>query len=103
MENNSNKDIAVFTFERGSQIQSNIIESDSYRFVLGIINSMMTRSGVDVPKVGIGGTKEDVCCFIAALIQYQLLYNIEIKLLDGDDKTFKPVDFDPDIEEGEAF
>lgn len=78
MENNSNKDIAVFTFERGSQLNSNIIESDSYRFVLGIINSMMIRNGVDTPKVGLGGTKEDVSCFIAGLIEYQLLYNVNI-------------------------
>lgn len=84
MENNSNKDIAVFTFERGSQLNSNIIESDSYRFVLGIINSMMTRNGVDTPKVGLGGTKEDVCCFIAGLIEYQLLYNVNIEYEIGD-------------------
>jgi hypothetical protein len=79
MENNSSKDIAVFTFARGSQINSNVLESDSYRFVERIINSMMTRNGVDTPKVGLGGTKEDVCCFIAGLIEYQLLYNVSIE------------------------
>jgi hypothetical protein len=79
MENNSIKDIAVFTFARGSQLNSNIMESDSYRFVLKIINSMMNRNGVDTPKVGLGGTKEDVCCFIAGLIEYQLLYNVNIE------------------------
>ncbi len=78
MENNSSKDIAVFTFERGSQLNSNIMKSDSYRFVLNIINSMMTRNGVDTPKVGLGGTKEDISCFIAGLIEYQLLYNVNI-------------------------
>ncbi len=78
MENNSSKDIAVFTFARGSQLNSNIMESDSYRFVLKIINSMMTRNGVDTPKVGLGGTKEDISCFIAGLIEYQLLYNVNI-------------------------
>lgn len=78
MENNSNKDIAVFTFARGSQLHSNILESDSYRFVLNTINSMMTQNGVDTPKVGLGGTKEDVSCFIAGLIEYQLLYNLNI-------------------------
>jgi hypothetical protein len=54
------------------------MESDSYRFVLNIMNSMMTRNGVDTPKVGLGGTKEDVSCFIAGLIEYQLLYNVNI-------------------------
>ena len=56
MENNSNKDISVFTFTRGSQTQPNLVNSESYGFVLGVINSMMKRSGVDTPKVGFGGT-----------------------------------------------
>ena len=30
MENKSSKDIAVFTFARGSQIHSHITESESY-------------------------------------------------------------------------
>jgi hypothetical protein len=84
MENNSSKDIAVFTFARGSQLNSNIMDSDSYRFVLNIINSMMSRNGVYTPKVGIGGTKEDVCCFIAGLIECQLLYNVNIDYEIGD-------------------
>ncbi len=78
MENNSSKDIAVFTFARGSQLNANTMESDSYRFVLGIINSIMIRNGVETPKVGFGGTKEDVSCFIAGLIEYQHIYNVNI-------------------------
>jgi len=96
MENNSNKDIAVFTFARGSQLHSNIIETDSYRFVSRIINSMMARNGVDTPKVGIGGTKEDVSCFIAGLIEYQLLYNINIEFEIGDTSEFDP-DLDSEV------
>lgn len=88
MENNSSKDIAVFTFARGSQINAITMESDSYRFVLGIINSMMTRNGVDTPKVGFGGTKEDVSCFIAGLIEYQLLYNVNIDYELGDTSEY---------------
>ena len=88
MENNSNNDIAVFTFARGSQLNAITIESDSYRFVLGIINSMMTRNGVDTPKVGLGGTKEDVSCFIAGLIEYQLLYNVNIDYELGDTSEY---------------
>ena len=90
MENNSNKDIAVFTFARGSQLHPNIIETDSYRFVSRIINSMKTRNGVDTPKVGLGGTKEDMCCFIAGLIEYQLLYNVNIEYKIGDTSEFDP-------------
>lgn len=93
MENNSNKDIAVFTFASGSQLHSNIIETDSYRFVSRIINSMMTRNGVDTPKVGLGGTKEDVCCFIAGLIEYQLLYNVNIEY-----EICDTSEFDPDVD-----
>jgi hypothetical protein len=96
MENNSNKDIAVFTFARGSQLHSNIIETDSYRFVSRIINSMMARNGVDTPKVGLGGTKEDVSCFIAGLIEYQLLYNINIEYEIGDTSEFDP-DLDSEV------
>lgn len=88
MENNSNKDISVFTFTRGSQTQPNLVNSESYGFVLGVINSMMTRSGVDTPKVGFGGTKEDVCCFIAGLIEYQLLYNVSIEYEFGDTSEY---------------
>jgi hypothetical protein len=88
MENNSNNDIAVFTFARGSQLNARTMESDSYRFVLGIINSMMTRNGVDTPKVGFGGTKEDVSCFIAGLIEYQLLYNVNIDYELGDTSEY---------------
>jgi len=84
MESKSNKDIAVFTFARGSQIHSNITESESYQFVERIINNMMRRSGVETPKVGIGGTKEDVISFIAGLIEYQLMYNVEIEYVEGD-------------------
>jgi hypothetical protein len=88
MENNSSKDIAVFTFARGSQLNAITMELDSYRFVLGIINSMMTRNGVDTPKVGFGGTKEDVSCFIAGLIECQLLYNVNIDYELGDTSEY---------------
>jgi hypothetical protein len=88
MESNSSKDISVFTFARGSQLNANIMESDSYRFVLGVINSMMARNGVDTPKVGLGGTKEDVSCFIAGLIEYQLLYNVNIDYEFGDTSEY---------------
>ena len=100
MENNSNKDIAVFTFARGSQLHSSIIETDSYRFLSRIINSMMTRNGVDTPKVGFGGTKEDVCCFIAGLIEYQLLYNVNIEYEIGDTSEFDP-DLDSEVYDDE--
>ena len=96
MENNQPSDIAVFTFKRGSQIIDSRLNTDSYQFVLGVINNMMTRSGVDFPKVGIGGTKEDVSMFIAGLIDYHSTYDINIEYCECDSS-----EFDPDIEEME--
>lgn len=92
MENNSTNDISVFTFARGSQLNSKLMESDSYGFVLGIINTLMKKNGVETHKVGFGGTKEDVCCFIAGLIDYQLMYNIDVEYFKGD-----TTEFDPDV------
>jgi hypothetical protein len=43
MENNSNKDIAVFTFSRGSQMNDNIQNTESYQFVQRILKNMMSR------------------------------------------------------------
>jgi len=88
MENNSSKDIAVFTFARESQIHSNILESESYQFVERVINSMMIQHGVDTPKVGISGTKEDVISFIAGLLEYQLQYNIKVEYFEGDTSEY---------------
>jgi hypothetical protein len=51
MESNS-KDIAVFTFARGSQQQENILNSENYQFVYRILKNMMTRYGLDLPKIG---------------------------------------------------
>lgn len=92
MENNSTKDISVFTFARGSQLNSKLMESESYGFVMGIINTLMQKNGVETSKVGLGGTKEDVCCFIAGLIDYQLMYNIDVEYFEGD-----TTEFDPDV------
>lgn len=92
MENNSTNDISVFTFARGSQLNSKLMESESYGFVMGIINTLMKKNGVETPKVGLVGTKEDVCCFIAGLINYQLMCNIDVEYFEGD-----TIEFDPDV------
>lgn len=92
MENNSTNDISVFTFSRGSQLNSKLMETESYGFVMGIINTLMKNNGVETPKVGFGGMKEDVCCFIAGVIDYQLMYNIDVEYFEGD-----TTEFDPDI------
>lgn len=86
------EDIAVFTFARGSQVCPNRMNTESYRFVLSTINNMMSKNGVDTPKVGFGGTKEDVICFIAGLIEYQIKYKTNLEYFEVDTK-----DFDPDM------
>ena len=58
MENKS-KDIAVFTLARGSQINDYLQNSESYQFVYKVLKNMMSKYGMDVPKVGIGGDIED--------------------------------------------
>ena len=59
----------------------------------------MKKSGVDTSKVGIGGTKEDVCCFIAGLIQYQIMYNINIEYMVNDTSEYDPDDNPEDYED----
>ena len=88
----NSKDIAVFTFAHGSQFNNQIQNSGSYHFVHRILKNMMTRQGLDVPKVGIGGSIEDVSCFIAGLIEYQLIFNIDIEYYEGD-----TTEYDPDL------
>lgn len=90
MKINSTKDISVFTFARGSQLNSKILESESFGFVMGIIDKLMIQNGVYTPKVGLGGTKEDVCCFIAGLIEYQSLYNIKVEYVESNTEEYDP-------------
>ena len=92
MENKSNKDIAVFTFSRGSQMNDNIQTCESYLFVQRILKNMMSRYGLDVPKIGLSGSMEDVTCFIAGLIEYQVMYNVNVEYFEGD-----TTEYDPDL------
>jgi len=80
MENKS-KDIAVFTLARGSQINGYLQSSESYQFVYKVLKNMMSKYGMDVPKVGIGGDIEDVSCFIAGLIEYQTILRLRLNSL----------------------
>lgn len=92
MENNSNKEIAVFTFARGSQLNESIQISESYQFVHRILKNMMTRYGLDVQKIGLSGSIEDMSAFIGGLIEYQLIYNVNVEYFEGD-----TTEFDPDL------
>ncbi len=92
MESKSNKEIAVFTFARDSQLNENILHSESYQFVHRILKNMMTRYGLDVQKIGLSGSIEDMSAFIGGLIEYQLIYNINVEYFEGD-----TTEFDPDL------
>lgn len=96
MENNSNKEIAVFTFARGSQLNESIQNSESYQFVHRILKNMMTRYGLDVQKIGLSGSIEDMSVFIGGLIEYQLIYNVNVEYFEGDTSEFDP-DLNPEV------
>lgn len=100
MGNNSNKDIAVFTFARGSQLNESIQNSESYQFVHRILKNMMTKYGLDVQKIGLSGTIEDMSAFIGGLIAYQLIYNVNVEYFEGDTTEFDP-DLNPEVYDDE--
>ena len=100
MENNSNKEIAVFTFARGSQLNESIQNSESYQFVHRILKNMMTKYGLDVQKIGLSGTIEDMSAFIGGLIAYQLIYNVNVEYFEGDTTEFDP-DLNPEVYDDE--
>lgn len=85
------KDIAVFTFTKGSQENLCLERSESFIFVENIINSMLIKNNLNVPKVGLGGYKKDLILFIVGLIEIRKLLNLDIQYYKG-----KTRDFDPD-------
>jgi hypothetical protein len=60
----------------------------------------MSKYGMDVPKVGIGGDIEDVSCFISGLIEYQTFFEVKVELLEGDTTEFDP-DTNPEVYDDE--
>jgi hypothetical protein len=102
MENNKPKkeEIVVLAFKKDSQTRVDGIENSSYRFVDSSIELMLAGFNVVSDKIGITGHRQDVVNYISSLIEvYIKIYNVNIDRMED----FDPVDFDPDIEEGEAF
>lgn len=85
------QDITVFSFKKGSQMNNHRINYKSYEFVLKVLESIQFKNGVQSPKIGLSGYKEDVAMFISSLIEYFPLANMDIELVDDIS------DFDPDI------
>lgn len=79
MENNDNE-IAEFIFTKGSQSNPNLQGSESYQFVEGIFNRMLSANNIDTPQISLSGNKEDLCLFITGIIEYHINFrdvNIE--------------------------
>ena len=83
-------EIAVFALSRGSQMNAEIINSQSYRHVLRIIENTMRLTNVVSDKIGISGYKEDVVAYIVMMINLCMYKDMEIDLLEDTNE------YDPD-------
>ena len=83
-------EIAVFALSKGSQMNAEIINSQSYRHVLRIIENTMRLNNVVSDKIGISGYKEDVVAYIVMMINLCMYKDMEIDLLEDTNE------YDPD-------
>ena len=84
-------EIAVFALSKGSQMNEQIINSESYSHVLRLIENTMRMHNVVSDKVGISGYKEDVVAYIVMLMNFCFFKDMEIDLLEDTNE------YDPDI------
>jgi hypothetical protein len=82
-------EIAVFALSKGSQMNEQIINSESYSHVLRLIENTMRMNNVVSDKVGISGYKEDVVAYIAMMVNLCMYKDMEIDLL-GDTSEYDP-------------
>ena len=82
-------EIAVFALSKGSQMNEQIINSESYSHVLRLIENTMRMNNVVSDKVGISGYKEDVVAYIAMMVNLCMYKDMEIELL-GDTSEYDP-------------
>ena len=83
-------EIAVFALSKGSQMNAEIVNSQSYRHVLRLIENTIRLNNVVSDKIGISGYKEDVVAYIVMMINLCMYKNMEIDLLEDTN------DYDPD-------
>ena len=83
-------EIAVFALSKGSQMNEQIIKSESYSHVLRLIENTMRMNNVVSEKVGISGYKEDVVAYIVMMINLCMYKDMEIDLLEDTNE------YDPD-------
>jgi hypothetical protein len=84
-------EIAVFALSKGSQMNEQILNSESYGHVLRLIENTMRMHNVVSDKVGISGYKEDVVAYIVMMLNLCMYKDMEIDLMEDTNE------YDPDI------
>ena len=87
-------DIAVFSFSKNSQMRDIPLNRISYKYVLDLLNKLMTEEGVKSDKIGLGGYVTDIAFFISGMIEIYSNNNISLEL---DIDNFDATEFDPDF------
>jgi hypothetical protein len=78
--NNSNiNDKVVFVFEKGSQFNDDLFESNNFITVSKMLDTIIRLNAAQSNRIFFGGEKEDLAFFITGLIQFcNLADNLEI-------------------------
>ena len=87
-------DIAVFSFSKDSQMRNNLLNRNSYNYVLDILNNLMEKEDVKSDKIGIGGYITDIAFYISGMIEIYSNNKISLEL---DIDNFDATEFDPDF------
>jgi len=87
-------DIAVFSFSKDSQMRNNLLNRNSYNYVLDVLNNLMEKEGVKSDKIGIGGYITDIAFYISGMIEIYSNNKISLEL---DIDNFDATEFDPDF------
>ena len=87
-------DIAVFSFSKDSQMRNNLLNRNSYNYVLDVLNNLMEKEGVKSDKIGLGGYVTDIAFYISGMIEIYSNNNISLEL---DIDNFDATEFDPDF------
>jgi hypothetical protein len=87
-------DIAVFSFSKDSQMRNNLLNRNSYNYVLDVLNNLMEKEDVKSDKIGIGGYITDIAFYISGMIEIYSNNKISLEL---DIDNFDATEFDPDF------
>ena len=85
----SKVEVVEFEFFEGSQTLKSLVNKDSYRFIQKTIEDLLTKQEIETDCISFTGTKEDMVCYLAGLI--------EIFLIQMDDEDLTPVQNDDDL------